>query len=202
MNFSRYRNCFICILFSRAHYCCFYCCFLCFCCCCCCCYCQVTFKIGISGSVGSDCSRCAECIGTSGLCAYCPPGYWGFTCDRVCSTLDCKDNICSQFSASCVCKTGFYGMAISRGFQCIPCPKNCVECAGPFEECLSCIDGKFGNKCEMDCSKEVLNVLQLYMALTRTNVTNVCLVCMESRLIVRSTAATVFKGSVQATTVC
>ena len=74
-------------------------------------------------------------------------------CDRTCSVSNCRDNICSQSSGSCVCKKGYYGMPVSRGFMCILCPKNCVKCEGLFGECLSCVDGKFGNKCDMDCSR-------------------------------------------------
>ena len=91
------------------------------------------------------------CDKENGYCKECALGFWNNRCDKECDAL-CRFS-CSHDVGICdECVDGWYkDSSATTAPGCIECPKNCSKCQNS-EKCDACKDGKFGQKCEEDCS--------------------------------------------------
>ena len=95
-------------------------------------------------------SHCKDiCNATDGFCSECTGRYFGDKCDEECNEL--CDESCEKKSGKCIdCVIGYY-KDDSTPEGCSKCPELCTQCEGK-EKCTSCITGKYGEKCDLDCS--------------------------------------------------
>ncbi|CAL1529556.1 unnamed protein product [Lymnaea stagnalis] len=132
------------------------------------------------GFYGKNClNECSEhcsnlaCNVTSGACS-CKPGYQGNTCLQACGagfygtnclsqcSKQCRNEECNHTNGYCSCKAGYRGDLCTQacpetfyGQNCSQtCSVNCTRklCNTENGQCNSCIPGKTGQLCDLDCS--------------------------------------------------
>ena len=104
---------------------------------------------GCNQNCSEYCLNKQSCNQTDGSCIGCFDGYWSFNCSKLCN--EKCDKSCDQVTGQCkYCREGYYPDK-SSDEGCSSCPTSCLKCANE-NNCYSCVDGKFGTKCEHDCS--------------------------------------------------
>ena len=106
---------------------------------------------GCNRNCSEHCLNKVSCDQTDGSCQNCIEGYWSFNCTKTCNE-DICDTSCEQKTGKCEnCVDGYY-YDKSSDIGCSLCPTNCNKCENK-NKCNSCKEGKYGIKCEEDCSK-------------------------------------------------
>ncbi|WAR30160.1 PTPRS-like protein [Mya arenaria] len=84
-------------------------------------------------------THCAECVAT--LCTSCRDGYWGISCQNIC-TANCAS--CNIWTGDCLsCEPGYRGGTCEER-----CVEYCLECDRLNGNCISCDKGHWGYACD------------------------------------------------------
>ncbi|WAR16835.1 LAR-like protein, partial [Mya arenaria] len=109
-----------------------------------------------NGYYGSKCEKncsdyCASCDIQNG-CTACTPGY--YSDDGVCKH-------CQNKNTGCTCTSYYNCVGCTNGYflntdNCLHCPHYCTSCISSTQ-CTSCMEGRFGNTCQHQCTGDCDN---------------------------------------------
>ena len=125
------------------------------------------------------------CSKSNGRCSGCNDGFFGLTCSESCLST-CKT--CTEYSSCLLCEEDYFSKDYAKKCDCIksectvhsnnactncsretyyPVTQGCCPCIDKCKDsiclangaCIDCIDRKYGEYCQLDCSSECKDIL-------------------------------------------